>query len=130
MALALCPAFALASESSDIDEAKATVDEYMIALSNGDTESILELLGGSFFWERAEALSNDQYPSLLQERYRTLRYDVNLEENANETVDDIFYFKVHLFFGNEDKMITLMTVRKEIDGDDVYFKIIDEQLVQ
>ena len=97
----LCTTASMADEKSDTDQAKNTVEKYMSALSDGDTKTIIELLGGNFLKRRAQVLNSDQYSDLLQERYQTLQYNLKVESMPD---DDTWMFKTHLYFGNQDQV--------------------------
>ena len=125
-ALLLWSNFSIGDDSSDSEQARAVIDNYMSALVSGDTDTIIDLLGGHFLVQRRQILNNVEYSNLLQERYQSLRYEI-----ATETVlsGSRWAFKTHLYFGNEDQMTLLLTIKKSDHQDEVIYEIIDEKTI-
>ena len=55
-------------------QAESGVNDYCVALINGDTETIKKLLEKTLLKKRKKLLDNPQYPDILRERYSNSRY--------------------------------------------------------
>ena len=55
-------------------QAESVVNDYCVALINGDTETIKKLLEKTLLKKRKKLLDNPQYPDILRERYSNSRY--------------------------------------------------------
>jgi len=56
--------------------AKHVVNQYLTALVQGDTNTVVGLLGGNFLQNRKRLLSNPTYPTRLQEIYSNVTYSI------------------------------------------------------
>jgi hypothetical protein len=99
-----------------------TVEEFLIASSEGDVEAIKELIGGAYY-ERRRALlnSNQEYPKLLRSHFE--RGHMRILEVQQETVGNIAIVTV----GNQVKegqiTKTKLVLNKNQSGE---WKIVDE----
>jgi hypothetical protein len=57
-------------------QAESVVNDYCVALINGDTKTIKQLLGKTLLKKRKKLLDNPQYAYILRERYNNSRYAI------------------------------------------------------
>ncbi len=68
-------------------DAAATMDQYFLALTRGDSASLETLLGGRLLEKRKKLLSNPVYSGYLKKTYKDATFKVlNYESNRPESV--------------------------------------------
>lgn len=85
--------------TADESSAQTVMNNYFLALSQGDTSTLKSLMTGDFLEKRSRLLDNPTYPAYLRETFGNARFTI---DNINTSDSDVIVIDASIIIDQDD----------------------------